>query len=192
MCEIQKREYQIVPKQPFRIRRSCAGCGQKMSYCSTGNFRVNANKNLLDVWLIYQCPKCRHTYNLPIYERVKTSQIESEAYQRFLQNDADAAFRCGLDKRFFDRSRVEIDWTCVPYELAACKEPEDVPQKGKADAQGWIRLTVHNPFGLKVRAEKVTAELLQMTGSRVKRMIRDGKMEIQKGDAGKLEIMVRM
>lgn len=192
MCEIQKREYQIVPKQPFRIRHSCAGCGQKMSYCSTGNFRVNANKNLLDVWLIYQCPKCRHTYNLPIYERVKTSQIESETYQRFLQNDADTAFRCGLDKRFFDRSRVEIDWTCVSYELVACGKPGDASEKGEADAQNRVRLTIYNPFGLKVRAEKVAAELLQMTGSRVKRMIRDGKMEIQKGDAGKLEIMVRM
>lgn len=71
---------------------------------------MNANKSLLDVWLIYQCPKCRHTYNLPVYERVKTSRIEPEAYRRFLGNDADTAFRCGPDKRLFDRSRAEREY----------------------------------------------------------------------------------
>lgn len=189
MCDIRKREYKIVPKQAFRILRSCAGCGQKASYLSTGNFRVNANKNVLDVWLIYQCPKCRHTYNLPVYERIKPSGIPREEYQRFLKNDEDEALRCGLDKRLFERSRAEIDWAHVSYELAACREPGNASENGETDAQD-LRLTVHNPFGLKVRKEKVAAELLQMTGSGVKGMIRDGRLTIRRGEAGQLEILL--
>lgn len=111
------REYEIVPKGAFRILRSCAGCGRKASYGSTGSFRVNANKNRLDVWLIYQCPKCRHTYNLPVYERVNPSQIPQEEYRLFLKNDGDAALRCGRDRRIFARSRAEIDWDAAEYEL---------------------------------------------------------------------------
>ena len=44
-------------------------------------FRVNANGNILDIWLIYQCVECKHTLNLAIYERKKASSITKEEYQ---------------------------------------------------------------------------------------------------------------
>ena len=56
----------------------CGGDGaffKKMTFISTRRFRVNANKNKLDVWLIYQCKKCKHTLNIPIYERVSPQKI---------------------------------------------------------------------------------------------------------------------
>ena len=54
--------------QEYQIIHRCGRCGKKAIFVSTRRFRVNANKNKLDVWLIYQCKKCRHTLNIPIFE----------------------------------------------------------------------------------------------------------------------------
>ena len=51
------------------------------------SFRASINGNQLDVWLIYQCAKCKHTYNLSIYERVKPTELEQQEYQLFLENN---------------------------------------------------------------------------------------------------------
>jgi hypothetical protein len=58
-----------------------------MVFATTRRFRINANKNRLDVWLIYQCQKCRHTLNIPLYERVPPQKIPAELYERLLAND---------------------------------------------------------------------------------------------------------
>lgn len=187
MCDTRIIEYKIVPKDAFRILRSCSGCGQKMSYCSTGHFRINANKSLLDVWLIYQCPKCRHTYNLPVYERVRAAQIEPEEYQRFLKNDADTALRYGLDKRLFVRSRAQIDQDAVEYELIREENQPDetiLAPLPELPRETQLFLIVRDPFELNVRADRLAAELLQISRSRVKRLLKDGEMEIRQDSAG--------
>lgn len=88
-----QKEYQII--------RKCARCGRKTTFISTRRFRINANKNKLDVWLIYQCKKCRHTLNIPIYERVSPQKIPRELYESFLANDGELAIRYGSDAALF-------------------------------------------------------------------------------------------
>ena len=58
---------------------------RKMHYRNTNKFRINANGNKLDVWLIYHCTECKHTLNIAIYERKKVSSIPKEEYQCFLE-----------------------------------------------------------------------------------------------------------
>lgn len=94
------REYTVIHK--------CGRCGKKMDFVSTRRFRVNANKNKIDVWLIYQCVKCRHTLNIPIYERVPPHKIPHELYERFLENDGDLAIACASDPGLFRRGRFVI------------------------------------------------------------------------------------
>lgn len=86
----------------------CGGCGKKMPFVSTRRFRVNANKNKLDVWLIYQCGKCRHTLNIPIYERVPPQKIPKELYEGFLANDEALACQYGADAALFKRNHLQI------------------------------------------------------------------------------------
>lgn len=84
----------------YEIISKCARCGRKMRFVNTERFRVNANKNKLDVWLIYQCRKCRHTLNVPIFERVPSQKIPVELYEKFLENDRELAVRYGSDAAF--------------------------------------------------------------------------------------------
>lgn len=92
----------------IKILHKCSGCGKKMHFVNTGRFRVNANGNKVDIWLIYQCAKCKHSLNLTVYERRKPNRISQEEYRRFLENDEDLALQYGNDKAFLKRNRVEF------------------------------------------------------------------------------------
>ena len=101
MSYVRNIEYKIIPSNTFKILRGCTGCGCKQIFSSTGNFRVNANGNHLDVWLIYACEKCGKTYNLPIYERTQLGKLSKVEYQAFLSNDVEVAFKYGTNKSVF-------------------------------------------------------------------------------------------
>ena len=61
--------------QEYQIIHRCGRCGKKAVFVSTRRFRVNANKNKLDVWLIYQCKKCKHTLNASDAAFLKSRQF---------------------------------------------------------------------------------------------------------------------
>ena len=93
MSYTNRKEYKVIHK--------CGHCGKKMTFVSTRRFRVNANKNKLDIWLIYQCKKCKHTLNIPIYERISPQKIPRELYDGFLANDEELAIRYASDAALF-------------------------------------------------------------------------------------------
>ena len=78
-----------------KVYHRCGGCGKKQEFINSGRFRVNANGNRVDVWLIYRCKKCKHSWNLIIYERVKPSKIKPDDYELFMENDFELATQYG-------------------------------------------------------------------------------------------------
>lgn len=92
----------------LRVYHRCGGCGKKQEFINSGKFRVNANGNRVDVWLIYRCKKCKHSWNLTIYERVKPSRLEQEEYELFLANDDALAAVYGNDISFLKRNNAEL------------------------------------------------------------------------------------
>lgn len=105
MSYLKKIEYEIVPKDSFSVIRNCSGCGRKTHFKNTGKFRVNANGNKLDIWLIYQCENCKHTFNLTVYERTKAISVPTEEYKRFLANDEMLAEAYGKNLSFFLKNK---------------------------------------------------------------------------------------
>ena len=75
---------------------------------NSGKFRVNANGKNVDVWLIYRCKKCKHSWNLTIYERTKPGKIPTELFEAFLENDHDTAMAYGRDIDFLKRNNAEL------------------------------------------------------------------------------------
>lgn len=181
----KKIEYEIVPKESFAVIRGCAGCGRKTHFVNTGKFRVNANGNKLDVWLIYQCEICRHTFNLAIYERQSPSAIPKEEYERFLRNDEELAELFGRNLSLFQKNKAQVDHERLGYDIV--KRNGGFPCGTAGNNSVWkddvleemesILLTVHNPCGLKIRPEKLLANLLGLSRSQVQKMLRAGEIE---------------
>ena len=135
MCYLNTTEYRIIPISGYQVLRNCPGCGCRAAYESTGSFRVNANGKRIDVWLIYRCKSCGHTYNLAIYERVKPEDIPGEEYRRFLENDGETALRYGMDKGIFTKNRAEIDWEHVAYEIRPMEVRENPESRERPQSQ---------------------------------------------------------
>lgn len=94
--------------EPVKVYHRCGGCGKKQEFLNSGKFRVNANGNRVDVWLIYRCKKCKHSWNLTIYERKKPAKIAPQEYELFMENDAELASQYGNDIEFLKRNNAEL------------------------------------------------------------------------------------
>ncbi|MBP5414546.1 MAG: DUF1062 domain-containing protein [Lachnospiraceae bacterium] len=92
----------------FRIYHRCAGCKKKQEFVNSGKFRVNANGNLVDVWLIYRCKKCKHSLNLTVYERTRPQKIPADLFEAFQSNDEETALSYGESVEFLKKNKVEI------------------------------------------------------------------------------------
>lgn len=174
MSYLKTIEYEIILKKSFGVIRNCPKCGRKTHFKNTKKFRVNANGNKLDIWLIYQCEACKHTLNLAIYERQKVSSIPKEEYQQFLDNNAQFAETVGKSIPLFRRNKADIDFDRIDYELVKLHETTGC---GKLDGQ--ILITVNNPYGLKIRPEKQIAMVLGISRSQAKHLLDNGEAEIK-------------
>ena len=180
--------YEIIPQGSYRVWRNCSGCGKKTWYQNTNCFRINANGTKLDVWLIYQCEICRHTYNLTIWERVKVSAIGAE-YERYQKSDQKLAEKYGNDRAFFERNRAEIDEK-RDYKI---KERREAPKEvsGKSEEEGGqeekgVTMFLYNPNYLHLRIDKERGEIFGKSRSWIQKARREGTIAVTGTYLGKV------
>jgi hypothetical protein len=176
-----KIEYEIVPTESFCVIRGCSGCGRKTHFRNTQKFRVNANGNRVDVWLIYQCEHCKHTLNLAVYERQKVSSVPKAEYEAFLSNDAQLAQQYGKTLSLFQKNKAAVDFEQMNYSYVKLHETTQDSGSDKS-----MELTIHNPCGLKIRPEKQIADVLGLSRSQVKKRMAQGEILVDETDFGKL------
>ena len=174
MSYLKKIEYEIILKDSFWVIRSCPKCGRKTHYKNTKKFRVNANGNILDIWLIYQCEECKHTLNLAIYERQKVSYIPKEEYQLFLDNNEQLAEMYGKNMKLFLKNKASIDFDRLNYDFVKLHESMESSDFGEQ-----IEVTISNPYRLKIRPEKQIAEVMGLSRSQVKSLLGKGEVELK-------------
>lgn len=106
------------------VIRHCKKCGQARSFVCSGRFRVNAQKQLLDVWLIYKCPECDDTWNAAIFSRVSPRSIPRDVLNGLHDNDVALVRRYALDGEVLHRCGAEL-------ELPALDTDGDIPAPGR-------------------------------------------------------------
>ncbi len=100
----------MTPKlSTVRVFHRCGGCGKKREFINSGKFRVNANGGKVDVWLIYRCRKCKHSWNLVVYERIRPAKIPADLLEKFFENDEETAVRYGNDRAFLKQNHAELN-----------------------------------------------------------------------------------
>jgi hypothetical protein len=175
MSYIRKIEYNIIPEESFRILRNCSGCGCKAVFHSTNCFRINANGNKIDIWLIYQCEKCKHTNNLTVYERRRPDSISQQEYEKYLSNCHELAFEYGTDSQFFSRNKAEVDWSNIKYIIKM--QEGMIEGSDKLFYKGDL-LVIENSYALKIRNDKVASEVLGLKKSRIKALMESGVISV--------------
>lgn len=177
MSYLRKFEYTIIPEESYQIIRNCSVCKGKAIFANSNKFRANANGNRLDVWLIYQCKKCKHTYNLTIYERVKADNLSPDQIVRFMENDTELAMKYGTDKSFFISNKAEIDLDNIKYQIIN-KETQRPTIEDPIAYKSGDRIQISDPSRLSIRTDKIIASILQVTRNKVKLFQKNGDIEI--------------
>lgn len=174
MSYFKKIEYEIVLNNSLSVIRGCSRCGKKTHFINTNKFRVNANGNKLDVWLIYQCEKCKHTLNLAIYERQKVSSMPKDEYRRFLGNDEQLAESYGKSVQLFRKNKSDIDWERLDHDYVRLRET-----KGRSDSEGQLFITIHNSSNLKIHPEKQLSGVLKLPRNQIKKRMEQGLINLE-------------
>jgi hypothetical protein len=97
-------------------------------------------------------------------------------------NDLQFALDCGKNKQLFLKNKADIDWESVDYYIIG----DDMEFK-----QGDY-ITVCNSQQLKIRIDKLVANILHISRSKVKSLEKDGTIEIiYNYFEGMIEILIK-
>lgn len=92
---------------PPTVLRYCKKCGKKVEYICSGEFRVNAQQKMLDIWLIYKCTHCNTTWNSTIYSRIAPQTLGTALLERFHSNDKILAMQYAMNFSLLQRNGAE-------------------------------------------------------------------------------------
>lgn len=177
--------WRIIPSSTPTVLRNCPKCGCRSEYISTSCFRVNANSSHIDVWLIYQCSKCKSTWNLEILSRVNPNQIGKELYGRFLSNDHELALQYAFDTVCHSRNKSILSYENIDYEILGCSEsllPAEFPKDS-------FRLELLCDYPLNIRLDKLLSRQLGISREQVKKLGASGRITCEGiKDIGKAKV----
>lgn len=167
--EITRRlatQWLVCPTGLPLIRRRCLRC-PSAQYRAHGKFRVNANRKLLDVWLLALCAGCGETIKLTVLERVHVRAIAPSTLTRFNDNDPELAANLLEDPGLLRRNGVSVDWDGA---WAIRKPAVDVSAAEVIDTS--VRFTRRIP----IRLTTLLSTGLDTSRSEVHRLIADGSL----------------
>lgn len=98
--------WKVIPSSTPKIVRKCGRCKENR-FCSSDKFRVNANKKVIDAWLIYKCIQCDFTLKLSIITRTTVAKIDRTLLQRLQENDQALAWQYAFDTSLLQGMQME-------------------------------------------------------------------------------------
>lgn len=169
MSNIYKKVlWEIVPKNTPAAIRNCRKCKSKEEFYSSNCFRVNANQNRIDVWLIYKCSKCNTTWNETIVERMNVKDIDRDLYEKFTANDVETAWKYCFDVETMKRNDTKFDYSKIEYEVVG--EDISINAMGKEGYKVLIKLK--HRFDL--RLDRMLKDKLKISRTLLYNMVESG------------------
>lgn len=164
MSYYQKIEWTVTPKSEPKVIRNCPKCGEKTHYINSTKFRVNANGKNLDVWLIYNCSKCKSKWNMTIHERINPKDIDPEKYDLYIKNDKVLSHQIGLDPVMHKKNNSELVYDSNEYDISV-KTTEEIVQYQPQE------ITIRCPISLNLRLDKLLADYIGVSRSKLSKVI---------------------
>ncbi|EHJ00216.1 protein of unknown function DUF1062 [Clostridium sp. DL-VIII] len=184
MSYLKKYQWELIPKSLPKVRRNCPKCNEKVCYINSEKFRVNANKNSIDIWMIYQCEKCKSTWNMAIYERVKPHDINKYEYEKFLSNDEELVKEYAFNLSMYNKNKTEVILEDPNYELIEKKSEASYINENE------LIIEIVCKYLIELRVDKLLSDKLGISRSKIKNMNKEGLIFI-KDNKGSLNIKVK-
>ncbi|MGM0123763.1 hypothetical protein IGI37_001137 [Enterococcus sp. AZ194] len=140
----------------------CKKCGQDEEFICSDCFRINAQKKFLDVWLIYNCAKCKTSWNSTILSRIHTNKIDAKDLQLFQENSVTLSRKYGSDKEVLKRNGVKMQ--TIAYEV--------IGESFFLDES--VRLQINYAFPVDVKLATILKDKLELSNSELKQYVRKG------------------
>lgn len=165
--------FTLIPKSTPNIVRKCARCDGDR-FASSDKFRVNANKKIIDVWLVFKCVSCDYTLNISILSRKPVASIDRALLEGFHNNDVELAWKYAFDPSLLERD-ANVDWK-IDFEVD--QENSDPQSKIlfslNSNSEGEhcekITLLITSCFFLKIPIYKVLRKILNVSRSYLEKM----------------------
>lgn len=167
MSYFNKYKWELVPMNLPVIKRGCPKCKEKSNFINTERFRINANKSSIDVWLIFQCEKCKSTLNMSLYERINPRDINKDEYEKLLANDRELIKLYGFNMSMYSKNKVEVDISNISYEINKTILEKNIKGNGN-------NIILTSKFPLEIRMDKFLSDNLKIPRNKVKSLIENG------------------
>lgn len=154
---------------PPPVMRYCKKCGRKSAYHSSGQFRINAQRKYLDIWLIYKCSECDTSWNLPIFSRINPKTLSSELLNKFHSNDKTLADQYAMDSSLLRRNGCEIG--SYDYQVI-----------GDTFFDSPIKLHIKSNYVSHIRVSEILRKTLHLSRKAFDDMVSDGKIQNESGE----------
>lgn len=149
------------------VVRHCAKCGARKPFIPSDQIRINAQKKLLDVWLIYRCGDCGQTWNMEVFARVSPGQLDRSLYDRLLSNDGDLIRSLSFDRQLHAKKGAPL---CVDTLSYSIQGERFAPDALKEPAE----LAITCPVPLGIRLSKLLREILGLSAREFESMAASG------------------
>ena len=159
--------WEVIPKSEPTVIKNCPKCGGHAIFENSGKFRVNANQSKLDVWLIYQCRKCKATWNMTLLTRVNPREIDKELYKKFLDNDKELAKAYAFNVAMHMQNK-----SCLDYEEMAYEVKGNGIELENFEGELYIDLCCEYPFD--IRVDKILSYKLGVSRETIKKLVKKG------------------
>ena len=90
------------------VIKYCKKCREKKAFICSGQFRINAQRKSLDIWLIYKCSSCDATWNASLYSRISPQSLSLELLEAFHRNDKMLVEQFAINADLLHKNGVEM------------------------------------------------------------------------------------
>lgn len=171
--------WQLIPTESPLVIQHCPRCEDNKMFRCLDKFRINGNQSRVDIWLIYKCTVCNHTWKLTIYRRILPSEISPNLYDKFQNNDRETAWKYAFDIQLLRMCGVEPKPN-TPYEV------EGLSLSKLSDFHGKVQVHIDFKFQLNPRLDTLLSKQLGITRSQVKILMKSGAVSLFEPSQGKL------
>lgn len=184
MSYLKKYQWELIPENLPMVKRCCPKCNEKTHHINSEKFRINANKNSIDIWLVYKCEKCKSTWNMTIFERIKPCSIHKDEYDKFLSNDTELARKYAFNPSIYSKNKAETILEHINYKLVQ-KKLETYPIE-----ENKLVIELVCKYPIELRVDKLLSDNFGISRSKTITLHKKGVIFI-KDEKNSLNIKVR-